>query len=712
MRVTVIVALVAVAAQLAFAVEPAAAYGAAGWQRVGLDGGAATLDAAVGDRPAGEFPDVLARRDAPDSMCLSVLVGDRLVSESQSRRQLVPASLVKLATASAVLEVMAPDGTFKTEVVVRADALSSVADGVLKGDVYVVGGGDPVLSTPRYIGRFTDPAAHTDITKLADRVFAALSAHGVTRVEGRVVGDDSWFPDGERDYTDHRYGAAPDPAGAPEAVWKRSFVSANNVGPLSALLLNGGFSSYAWSTSSPRLNVRAPDPARHVASVFDDLLEAHGMVITNRPRSGLAPSSAERASLGFVESPPLSEILARMLSRSDNSIAEILFKEVGRRRSGSSRAAASASVQAIMRRQLGSLAEGLAVVDGSGLSSHNRLTCAAVAELLVQAGPGSPIVDGLAVPWESGTLRACGPGSPTANAIRAKTGTLNDATALAGMTTTPGGVTVTFAMMANSPNIISRGSCHGLRRSMLNAAARYNYVPEPEDPPQTGDREVIFGDTLGTVHAESIDFLAGLGVLEGSECSEGRICPERFIDRATMAVWLARSLNARGPSQQGPSESAPREGESAGLEHERFGWGEPAEVGEPRFDDVDPYAWWAPHVEHLAELGVTAGCSRSPLRYCPDRLVTRAQMATFLVRAFNLPDAEPAGFSDTGGVHADSIDRLAAAGVTAGCGRDPLRYCPDRSVTRAQMTAFLARALCGAWGGTGGQGARCAALRR
>ena len=69
-------------------------------------------------------------------------------------------------------------------------------------------------------------------------------------------------------------------------------------------------------------------------------------------------------------------------------------------------------------------------------------------------------------------------------------------------------------------------------------------------------------------------------------------------------------------------------------------------------------------------------------------------MATFLKRAFELPAAPVAGFTDvSGGSHADNIDALAAAGITVGCRRDPLQYCPGSSVTRAQMASFLARAL-------------------
>ena len=69
-------------------------------------------------------------------------------------------------------------------------------------------------------------------------------------------------------------------------------------------------------------------------------------------------------------------------------------------------------------------------------------------------------------------------------------------------------------------------------------------------------------------------------------------------------------------------------------------------------------------------------------------------MATFLVRAYDLEAASPAGFTDTvGNTHAARIDALAAAGVTTGCLTEPLRYCPHKAVTRAQMATFLHRAL-------------------
>ena len=175
-----------------------------------------------------------------------------------------------------------------------------------------------------------------------------------------------------------------------------------------------------------------------------------------------------------------------------------------------------------------------------------------------------------------------------------------------------------------------------------------------------------YADDENNVHERSINKLAEAGVLERTECNERRICPNEPLLRWVMAVWITRALD------ETPSRS---------------------DLG-ARFADVDAGSWWAKYVELLADLEITAGCKTGPLRYCPDEPVTRAQMATFLVRALNLDPAPAAGFGDTeGNTHAANIDALAAAGVTTGCKTGPLRYCPDEPVTRAQMATFLDRAL-------------------
>ena len=121
---------------------------------------------------------------------------------------------------------------------------------------------------------------------------------------------------------------------------------------------------------------------------------------------------------------------------------------------------------------------------------------------------------------------------------------------------------------------------------------------------------------------------------------------------------------------------------------------EPLTGSSLRFADVPADAWWAPYVERLANLNIAEGCDTDPARFCPTEPVRRDQMASFLVRSFDLPGGDPGMFSDIeGNVHEANIDAVDAAGVTLGCAVDPSRYCPDAKTSRAQMATVLYRAL-------------------
>ena len=120
---------------------------------------------------------------------------------------------------------------------------------------------------------------------------------------------------------------------------------------------------------------------------------------------------------------------------------------------------------------------------------------------------------------------------------------------------------------------------------------------------------------------------------------------------------------------------------------------DPEPVVATRFSDVDAGHPRAAFIERLAELGVTTGCGDGT-NFCPDRSATRAQMAAFLSRAFNLDEGPDPGFGDVpaDAWYAADVAKLAASGITTGCG-DGSVYCPDRATTRAEGATFLARAV-------------------
>ncbi len=165
-----------------------------------------------------------------------------------------------------------------------------------------------------------------------------------------------------------------------------------------------------------------------------------------------------------------------------------------------------------------------------------------------------------------------------------------------------------------------------------------------------------FWDDDGSIFEDDIDRLASKGISSG--CGNDMYCPNDPMTRAQMAAFLVRALDLPPAPSAGFTDT----------------------VGTTFADDVN----------RLAAAGITNGCSST--RFCPSDPVTRGQMAAFLVRALELPPAGSAGFTDTAGsVFRKDIDRLAAAGITTGCGGT--RYCPSSHVTRGQMAAFLVRAL-------------------
>ncbi len=141
-------------------------------------------------------------------------------------------------------------------------------------------------------------------------------------------------------------------------------------------------------------------------------------------------------------------------------------------------------------------------------------------------------------------------------------------------------------------------------------------------------------------------------------CSATRFCPSARVTRIQMAQFMARALHLP---------SATRDA----------------------FDDDDGLTGEA-SVNAMARAGLTSGCGSR--RFCPNRIVTRAQMAQFLARALHLPAATTDYFDDDDGLSGESsINAMARAGLTGGCG--PRRFCPGQAISREQMAALLYRSL-------------------
>lgn len=166
-----------------------------------------------------------------------------------------------------------------------------------------------------------------------------------------------------------------------------------------------------------------------------------------------------------------------------------------------------------------------------------------------------------------------------------------------------------------------------------------------------------FSDVRRSVHLGAILALTAEGIIEG--CGDDRFCPNEAIARTEMAEVMQRALDV-------------------------------PDTDEDYFDDDDGLDA-EPAINALAAAGVIKGCGDGS-SYCPDEGVTRARMASYLARGFDLPDVHTDFFTDDDDHgHEGNINRLAASGITEGC--SATRFCVSGKVTRGQLASFLVRGL-------------------
>ncbi len=360
---------------------------------------------------------------APPTTCLVVHADGRTIDDVKGTLPLVPASTEKLLTATAALAHDSPDLTFKT----RAVTAGTVSNGVIDGDLYVVGGGDPLLQTTGDQPSQEDPnEPYDDFAKLA----AAIKAAGITTVHGNVVGDESMFDT-------QRYVAS----------WPARYITAGEVGPLSALMVNGGFTGLTDDPEAPSANRAAGNPPLLAAATLITLLRQQGVTVTGGGAAATAPADARP--VATLDSLPLSQSLLEMLRRSDDTTAEVLAKYLGATVAHQGSTAAGVRVVHDTLAQLGLPTAGSVTVDGSGLDLGNRVTCNLLTATLDRAGPDSVLAKSLPVAGQTGTLRFRLNNTPAAGRVEAKTGTLNTVNALAGYVHSVSGQVLTFACLIN-----------------------------------------------------------------------------------------------------------------------------------------------------------------------------------------------------------------------------------------------------------------------
>ncbi|QWB23967.1 MULTISPECIES: D-alanyl-D-alanine carboxypeptidase/D-alanyl-D-alanine-endopeptidase [Streptomyces] len=348
-------------------------------------------DPALGPRPAAAVVDVTS--------------GRRLYGTG-SDAALTPASTTKIATAVAALSAMGADHRITTRAALEPDTR----------EVVLVGGGDPTLTAHE------DAAGAASLRDLAADTAGSLAERGIREVT--LSYDTTLYAGDEK----HPIGVNP------------------NLALISPLMADEARTDD--STKGPV--ARVPDPAQDAADRFGDLLKSHGIKTT---APGPSKATTRAKTLATVSSPPLSALVERMLTNSDNDIAEALARQTalatGERADfeGADRAVGT------QLRKLGLPLKGAAFKDGSGLNRADRLTADLLTALLAKAAdPGHPelrpALTGLPVAGFTGTLTSRYTDG-AAGVVRAKTGTLTGVNTLAGTLVDQDGRLLAFAFMAN-----------------------------------------------------------------------------------------------------------------------------------------------------------------------------------------------------------------------------------------------------------------------
>ena len=405
-------------------------------------------------------------------------VTDEVLYRRRAHDRATPASNAKLFTSVAALETLGPGYRFRTEVATAAERHGPV----LAGDVHLRGTGDPTMLAADY-----------------ERLAARIADAGIRHVRGRLIVDDNWFDDvplgtgwmwNDEPYyyagpvsalsvapnTDYDAGTvivrvSPGARGRPVRVRldpptdaveivNRARTGAPDSSSTLSVRREHGSDRVVVSGTLPAGAApveefsSVPDPTRYAADAFARALAAHGVSIGG-VAEGVTPPGARV--LAAHESMTLAELMVPFLKLSNNGHAEVLVKAMGREVRGEGSWSAGLAVLDEVMRRFGVDPAAYRLVDGSGLSTMDKVTPGQIAALLDNARSrpwfgtwyaALPIA-GAEERMVGGTLRGRMNGTPAEHNIHAKTGSMTGVTALSGYVTAANGRRLVFSVLFN-----------------------------------------------------------------------------------------------------------------------------------------------------------------------------------------------------------------------------------------------------------------------
>ena len=348
--------------------------------------------------------------------------GDTLYSRNPGKL-FMPASNQKILTAAVALAQLGPEYRYHTVIAKRGQ----IRDSVLKGDLIVIGRGDPTISD-RVHGSATQ-----EMAEIAD----SIKARGINRVTGTLKQGGNAFPD-----SIYGYG------------WEWDDIGGESGAPVDELLFNEGMVQRAARIGGRDtvISVATRTPGYVYLGALYSALAQRGVRV-----DGLVDLNADSLVTPYdtvyvIESPPLREILKVFMKPSQNQIGEALLKTIGLEKTGIGSADAGAEIMTGQLREWGVDSTEVVVYDGSGLSRHDLVTPRTMVKVLsaMQKDTAfSVYYDSFPIAGVDGTIRSRMKGTPAENNLRGKTGTIEFVRSLSGYVDTAEGQRLVFSFLSN-----------------------------------------------------------------------------------------------------------------------------------------------------------------------------------------------------------------------------------------------------------------------
>ena len=457
------------------------------------------------DRTVRQVAKETAMQHATLSVCLYNVTSGEKIYGYEDQRSVTPASVNKLFTTGAGFALLGSDFRFTTRLSMRGEV---DRDGVLHGNLYITGGGDPLLGSYRY--RQTTPDT------LFSQWASALRKRGVRRIDGRVCYNTSIF-DNERLHDSWQWGDVGNYYGAGVSglnfhenmyfvhfnpgTKEKSPATVNRTNPKNldlvesctvttgpagsgdnVIVYGSPFNSQRLYTGTVPLGkrdfgVRAslPDPARTCADLFAAHLRTRGISVSLGSQEVTADPDSLRTIMDYMSTPY--HTLAQYTNHTSNNIyAESIFKYLGYKKysKGTFKNGSRAVMDYFAERGLGT--NGVNIADGSGLSRQNRVTADFLCRYLAamrQEAFFDHFLTSLAKVGESGTAKNLLPALPQGVTVRIKTGSMEGVKSYAGYIVTGGGELLAFAIVANNYDGPASETTSLLNRILMKMATAY-----------------------------------------------------------------------------------------------------------------------------------------------------------------------------------------------------------------------------------------------